>query len=126
MRTGLISLRRREICSRSLGVDSNGGSLYSCGSHVLADGTKLCSHGVCGNGQIQQVGSSIALHCTGQHGKATREWIFGIPVSSPWGAVTSGSVEGGELDMLAVDMVADSSFGPASLPMLLGSRLLAE
>lgn len=51
--------------------------------------------------------------------KAAWGWIFGIPVSSPWGAVTSGSVEGGELDMLAVDMAADSSFGPASLPIVL-------
>lgn len=46
-------------------------------------------------------------------------------MSSPWGAVTSGSVEGGELDMLAVDMAADSSFGPASLPIVLDFELFA-
>lgn len=118
MRTGLISLRRREICSRSLGVDCNSGGLYSCGSHVLADRTRLCLHRVCGRDWVQEAGSSIALNCTRRRRKATWGWVFGIPVSSPWGAVTSGSVEGGELDMLAVDM-ADSSFGPASLPIVL-------
>lgn len=40
MRTRLISLWRREVCSRSLRVDSDGGSLYSCGSYRLANDTK--------------------------------------------------------------------------------------
>lgn len=68
-------------------------------------------------------------HCIARDSRETqhRGGIFGIPVSSPWGAVTSGSaVEGGELAKLAVDMAADSSFGPASLPIVLECDLYTD